>query len=119
MRRRRLWPWIAATAAAVVIALSLGGVAGWSFRGTTQERTAAALAALEQEAFATHVVYAADRRHPIEVTAAERDHLAQWLSNRLNRKIAPPDLTEAGWHLLGGRLLATERGGAAVLRILG
>ena len=74
-----------------------------------------ALTVLEQEAFATHGVYAADRRHPIEVGAVERDHLAQWLSNRLNRKVAPPDLTTAGWHLLGGRLLATERGGAAAL----
>lgn len=115
MRRRRVWPWVAAAAATVVIALGMGGAAGWFFRGATQDRNAAALAALEQEAVATHVVYAADRRHPIEVTAAERDHLAQWLSNRLNRKIVPPDLSQAGWHLLGGRLLATERGGPAAL----
>jgi anti-sigma factor RsiW len=114
--RRRTGPaWAAAVVAAIVLALSLGAAGGWAMRGVAPDRQKAALAALEQEAFATHAVYAVDRRHPIEVGAAERDHLAQWLSNRLNRKVAPPDLTTAGWHLLGGRLLATERGGAAAL----
>ncbi len=42
-----------------------------------------------------HAVYAADRRHPIEVDAAQREHLATWLSTRLQRKVAPPDLAAA------------------------
>lgn len=112
-RRRRVWT--AAAAAGLVIALGLGGLAGWMLHGVPQDGNAALLASLEQEAFATHIVYSADRRHPIEVAAAERDHLAQWLSNRLDRKVAPPDLSQAGWHLLGGRLLATDRGGTAAL----
>ncbi|MCL2428422.1 MAG: anti-sigma factor, partial [Alphaproteobacteria bacterium] len=107
MRRHgRAWT-AAAVAAGVIIGFGLGGLAGWMLHGVPQDRNAALLASLEQEAFATHIVYAADRRHPIEVAAAERDHLAQWLSNRLDRKVAPPDLSQAGWHLLGGRLLAT------------
>ncbi len=114
-RRRQRFAWSAGAAAAIVLALGLGGAAGWTMRGVPPDRQTTALAVLEQEAFATHAVYAVDRRHPIEVGAAERDHLTQWLSNRLNRKVAPPDLTTAGWHLLGGRLLATERGGAAAL----
>jgi anti-sigma factor RsiW len=115
MRRRRL-PWAAgAAAAAIVLALGLGGVAGWMLRGRPADRQAMALSVLEQEAFATHAVYSVDKRHPIEVGAADRDHLTQWLSNRLNRRVAPPDLSAAGWRLLGGRLLATERGGAAAL----
>jgi anti-sigma factor RsiW len=64
---------------------------------------------------ASHVVYADDRRHPIEVTAADGEHLSQWLSNRLRRSVAPPDLSPLGYRLLGGRLLATEHGGAAAL----
>ncbi len=115
MRRRRL-PWaIGGAAAAMVLALGLGGAAGWMLRGGPADRQAAALSVLEQEAFATHAVYSVDKRHPIEVGAAEREHLTQWLSNRLNRHVAPPDLGAAGWRLLGGRLLATERGGAAAL----
>jgi anti-sigma factor RsiW len=115
MRRRRMLPWAIGGAAAMVLALGLGGAVGWVLRGERPDRQAAALSVLEREAFATHAVYSADKRHPIEVAAAEREHLAQWLSNRLNRKVAPPDLSAAGWHLLGGRLLATERGGAAAL----
>jgi anti-sigma factor RsiW len=49
------------------------------------------------------------------VSAAEQDHLSQWLSNRLNRTVEPPDLSRSGYRLLGGRLLATERGAAAAL----
>jgi len=116
MRRRRRLPWaIGGVAAAMVLALGLGGAAGWMLRGEPADRQAIALSLLEQEAFATHAVYSVDKRHPIEVGATERDHLTQWLSNRLNRRVAPPDLGAAGWHLLGGRLLATERGGAAAL----
>lgn len=78
-------------------------------------RTQQAMMLLEQEALATHVVYSRDQRHPIEVSSAEEPHLKQWLSNRLNRKVSPPDLTMLGYRLIGGRLLATERGGAAAL----
>jgi len=57
----------------------------------------------------------ADSRHPIEVTAADGAHLSQWLSNRLRRDVVPPDLSAVGYRLLGGRLVATERGAAAAL----
>ena len=68
-----------------------------------------------QEAFSSHVVYAADPRHPIEVGASEEAHLKQWLSNRLGQKVAPPDLSSLGFQLIGGRLLATEHGAPAAL----
>jgi anti-sigma factor RsiW len=61
-----------------------------------------------------HVVYAADLRHPVEVTAAERDHLNAWLSRRIQHPIAAPDLAGAGYSLLGGRLLS-ENGKPAAL----
>ena len=112
-QRRRPWQ----IAAAIVLSLGIGGAGGWYLGATpaAPDRTELAVALLRQQATTSHIVYAADRRHPIEVAAAERDHLAQWLSNRLHRTIAPPDLTQAGYRLLGGRLLATEHGGAAAL----
>jgi anti-sigma factor RsiW len=70
---------------------------------------------LTDEAFATQAVYSVDARHPIEVDAAEREHLVHWLSNRLIRTLEAPVLRAAGFQLLGGRLLATERGSAAAL----
>jgi anti-sigma factor RsiW len=112
VRRRTPWRMMAAG----VLLLAVGGASGWLLRGgPPASRDATAIALLEQQALATHVVYAADRRHPIEVGASESDHLAQWLSNRLNRRVAPPDLSAMGYHLIGGRLLATEHGGTAAL----
>ena len=103
-------------AAAVALGIGLGGIAGWVLRSPmTSDRTERAIALLEREALATHAVYSADRHHPIEVSAAESDYLRQWLSSRLNRAVAPPDLTALGYQLLGGRLLATERGSSAAL----
>lgn len=103
-------------AASMLLCLGLGGAAGWYFGLPPKtERTAVAVSLLQQQAMATHTIYATDKRHPIEVAATERDHLIQWLSNRLHRNVAPPDLTASGYRLLGGRLLATEHGGAAAL----
>jgi anti-sigma factor RsiW len=110
--RRTIW----LTAASVVLALAVGGAAGWMVHAPTgPTRAALAMSLLEQLGLASHVVYAADKRHPIEVPAADRDHLAQWLSNRLSRGVAPPVLDALGYRLIGGRLLATEHGGAAAL----
>jgi anti-sigma factor RsiW len=114
LRRRQQPLW--RLAAMIVLAIGLGGVAGWYLRAPLESgRATSAIASLRQEAIATHIVYSVDRRHPIEVSAAERDHLKQWLSNRLHRVIAPPDLSSFGYKLLGGRLLATEQGRPAAL----
>jgi anti-sigma factor RsiW len=103
-------------AASVALAFGLGAASGWLVhdlpgRGETQR----AMALLEQQALASHIVYAADSRHPVEVAGAETPHLQEWLSNRLDRTVVAPDLSTFGYHLIGGRLLATERGGAAAL----
>ena len=37
----------------------------------------------------------------------------QWLSKRLGRQLVTPDLSGAGFHLMGGRLLPAEDGPAA------
>jgi anti-sigma factor RsiW len=107
-------PWL--IAASVVFALGIGLAGGWLLHAPQiPGRAQQALALLEQEALTSHVVYAVDRRHPIEVPGVEAPHLQQWLSNRLERTIVAPNLSGLGYHLVGGRLLATERGGAAAL----
>jgi anti-sigma factor RsiW len=103
-------------AASIVLALGVGTAGGWFLRGVPmlgQAQRATAL--LRQEALMSHFVYAADLRHPIEVPGTETPHLQQWLSNRLSRTVVAPDLSALGYHLMGGRLLATERGGTAAL----
>ena len=109
------WSWWR-IAAAIVLCLGLGGASGWYLGASpAPTRIQQAVSLLQQEAMTSHAVYATDRRHPIEVAATEKDHLSQWLSNRLHRSVVPPDLSALGYRLLGGRLLATEHGGAAAL----
>ena len=59
-------------------------------------------------------MYAPDHVRPVEVRASEGTQLVQWLSNRLNQPIRVPDLTTAGYRLMGGRLIATSHGPAAM-----
>jgi anti-sigma factor RsiW len=106
--RRRRRPWRAA--AAVVLAVGVGAGAGW-FAG---RRPANGIDALAQEAAASYVVYAADKRRPVEVWATQKDDLTRWLTNRLNRPVSPPDLSSLEYQLLGGRLIATSHGPAAL-----
>ena len=51
-------------------------------------------------------VYAAEIRHPVEVAANDEAHLVAWLSKRIGQKLVAPNLTKAGFQLVGGRLLA-------------
>jgi anti-sigma factor RsiW len=112
---RRSAPWWR-LAACVLLSLGLGGMAGWYLATAPSfDRNAQAMSLLRQQAMASHAVYTSDARHPIEIAAGDRAQLAQWLSNRLHRDVAPPDLSGLGYRLLGGRLLATERGGTAAL----
>jgi len=63
-------------------------------------------------AYRTFVVEVA---HPVEVTALQEAHLLQWLSKRLGRPLAAPNLSQFGYRLMGGRLLPAESGAAAQL----
>jgi anti-sigma factor RsiW len=108
-RRRMLWR----SAAAVVFALGLGGGGGWVLRGMLAPDETD-IATLVREAVANHVVYTADRRRPTELGEDQRDDLARWVSNRLNHKVAPPDLSDSGFRYIGGRLAATPEGPAGM-----
>lgn len=63
-----------------------------------------------QQASVAHAVYQPEVRHPVEVTAAQQDHLVQWLSKRLDRPLKVPVLGAQGYELVGGRLLPGDTG---------
>jgi anti-sigma factor RsiW len=111
-RRPRLRIW--STAAAAVVALSLSGVGGWSLRGMTMAPMNG-IAALAQEATMNYMVYAPDRLRPVELKAADRDELVSWASDQLHHPISVPDLTVSGYRFMGGRVVATMHGPAAML----
>jgi anti-sigma factor RsiW len=109
---RGAWSWRAVAAAAVIGAFLVGGVVGWMARGAS----AAAPSRFDlftTQALDAHQLYVVEVRHPVEVTGAEREHLVQWLSKRLDRELRVPDLESSGLKLVGGRLLPGPSGAAA------
>lgn len=100
-------------AIAVMLLLSVGALGGWVVRGSL-EATPGGLAALAQEAAYSYNVYAPDRVRPVEVRASDAAQLVQWVSSRLNRPVRVPDLANSGYRLMGGRLVATQHGPAAM-----
>jgi anti-sigma factor RsiW len=96
--------------AALLAAAVVGGVLGWVLRG---EEPLIITASLPQQAALAHVVYAPEVLHPVEVGAREETHLVSWLSKRLGAPVRAPHLSDAGYELVGGRLLPGEAGPAA------
>jgi anti-sigma factor RsiW len=112
-RARRLARWQQGAAAALLLAVGL--IAGMaierSVEGGRPPGAGSALAAAPlfvREAAAAHAVFVPEKRHPVEVTAADEAHLVQWLSRRLGAPLKAPSLGAHGYHLLGGRLLPGE-----------
>jgi anti-sigma factor RsiW len=110
-RARR--PSVVRWAMAAMLLLSIGGLSGWAVRGALQA-SPGGLVALAQEATASYNVYAPDRVRPVEVRASDATQLVEWVSGRLHRPVKVPDLTNSGYRLMGGRLVATEHGPAAM-----
>lgn len=106
---RRASPWLAAAAVAF---LMIGGATGWSLHPESG-LVAAGVRPLVDEATDAYAVYEPDRLHPIEVSSADRHELMRWVTSRLRRDVAAPD-TIADYRLLGGRVVATSRGPAAM-----
>ncbi|MGY4427649.1 anti-sigma factor RsiW [Bradyrhizobium sp. F1.13.1] len=98
---------------AAMLLLSVGGLGGWVMRGSL-EAAPSGLAALAQEATYSYNVYAPDRIRPVEVRASDTTQLVEWISSRLNRPVKVPDLASSGYRLMGGRLVATQHGPAAM-----
>ena len=76
---------------------------------------AQALRHLAENSAAAYAVYALDLRHPVEVQAAEAEHLATWLSKRMDMAFEVPRLGPLGFDLVGGRLMIGDPAPAALL----
>ncbi len=119
------WRW-GGIAASVVMAFVLGwaGRSQWpphtpsssTIAGSSTPSAVAEAAPAQrfaQQAAVAHAVYQPEVRHPVEVTAAQQDHLVQWLSKRLDRPLKVPVLAAQGYELVGGRLLPGDSGARA------
>lgn len=115
------WWRLGGMAMSVVVAFGLG----WAMHGALGPSlaTGAHRSALVQvsdlpqrfaaQAAVAHAVYQPEQRHPVEVAAAQQEHLVQWLSKRLGRPLKVPDLQAEGYSLVGGRLLPGDSGARA------
>lgn len=103
--------WLAAAAFAAV-AWSLGWLAHGHFESTLRV-AGRQPPAFVRDAVAAYVVYSPEVRHPVEVAAAQHEHLVQWLSKRLGVALTIPSLDALGWSLVGGRLLPGADGARA------
>jgi anti-sigma factor RsiW len=117
-QRRRRYQRLARIAAAVVLVVA-GGIGGWAARDVatalvpSTNPVASNARTITADAIAAYKVFSVEVRHPVEVDVAQEAHLVQWLSKRLGQPLVVPDLTAAGFRLMGGRLLPAENGPAA------
>ncbi len=111
------WRW-GGMAAGVMLAFGMGWLSHGQWLGL-QNEAAQSLAKSQagrdfvRQAMVAHAVYSPEVRHPVEVTAAEQDHLVQWLSRRLGKPLKVPNLSAQGFELVGGRLLPGNGGARA------
>lgn len=115
-RMDRWWRW-GGMAAAVVLAFGVG----WVSHGQLERLDASSIAlgqkqsvqVFMRQASVAHAVFSPEVRHPVEVSAAQQDHLVQWLSKRVGKPLKVPVLATQGYELVGGRLLPGESGARA------
>lgn len=102
-------------AAAVVLAFGVGWLSHGQLGNPAAQQLASARSAQSfvHQASLAHAVFSPEVRHPVEVTAAQQEHLVQWLSKRVGRPLKVPVLAAEGYELVGGRLLSGDGGARA------
>jgi anti-sigma factor RsiW len=113
------WALAASAAGLLLTGALLGGGAVWQWQqrqmAALQTRLAAGTAqGWVQRAALAHSVYVPEPRHPVEVRAQE-EHLARWLTRRIQVPVKLFDLRAHGFELVGGRLLPDGPGKSAQL----
>ncbi len=115
------WQRWAAAFGIFVLGGAVGAAALWRLQAAQNperlaQQTAASGAAegWVRRAAVAHSVYVPEVRHPVEVKAQE-EHLARWLTRRIEVPVKLFDLREHGFELVGGRLLPDAAGPSAQL----
>ncbi|MBN2974496.1 anti-sigma factor PrtR [Pseudomonas fluorescens] len=99
-----------ATAAVLLIAVSLGGLGGWHAREATQSSLLPMADAMQ--AFR---LFAQDGVLPADYNAEDSSTMQAWLDRYFNQAHRLPDLSPSGFKPVSGRLLSTEQGAAAMV----
>ena len=91
----------------------VSGLGGWMLNTDRQPSPVPVFAHLVQPATFAHIIYSTDALHPVEFNAKDQNILTSWLSTRMHTNITAPILTNAGFKLIGGRLLPSSNRMAA------
>ncbi len=103
------WRW-GGMAAGLLLSFGMGWLTHIAWNASTSQNLASARKDFVRQASFAYAVYSPEVRHPVEVLAAEQDHLAKWLSKRTGRSLKIPVLSAEGFDLVGGRLLPGDEG---------
>ncbi|TAN02556.1 MAG: anti-sigma factor [Rhodanobacteraceae bacterium] len=105
VRARLAW------AAVLVLTLGVGGIAGWQMRGIDAPARPPPMA----DAVQAYRLFAMSRHVPLDVTQQRPGELQAWLDKYFPDAASLPDLAASGFLPVGGRLLATDSGPAALV----
>jgi len=104
-----------AMAASAVLALALGGYAGWEVRGhiMEQETRHLAMEMFLNEAVSSYSLYAREDS-PWREAGLSKDpsEFGQWFKKEWELEISAPELEDAGFRFVGGRALPASQGSA-------
>ncbi|HEX7053938.1 MAG TPA: anti-sigma factor [Burkholderiales bacterium] len=112
-RRRPRLRQAALAAAWLALGAALGTLATLELRPVAPSVAPGGEVVMARRAAIAHATYSPEVRHPVEVGADQEAHLVAWLSKRLGVRVRAPKLHEAGFALVGGRLLPGETGPVA------
>lgn len=107
----RMPVWVRQAVAAVFLLSAYAGVdhlihSRWHYHPVSAEDPQNAML---DEIAEYHAIYARETEHLAEVPAERKDHIEEWLGDRLGRKFLVPDLSDFGLVFAGARLLAIAR----------
>ena len=98
-------------AASLLLAFGLGSGVGWQAHEMRPTQASLPMA----DAVAAYRQFVDADAPPMEFDASRSDDLQRWLQRHFGEAGRMPDLSGAGYRLMGGRLLSTEQGPAAML----
>ena len=99
-----------ATAAVLLIAVSLGGIGGWQAREATQPPLVPMADAMQ-----AYRLFAQDGVLPADYHVQDGGSMQAWLDRYFNQASRLPDLSSSGYAPVSGRLLTTDQGAAAMV----
>ncbi len=96
----------------LVLTLGLGTLGGWQLRDMSMRKTYLPMADATQ---AYHLFATGDMAQKVDMKTTEPAQLQGWLNHHFVQAAPLPDFSAYGFKLVGGRLMASDKGAAAMV----